>query len=230
VVYKPRFIDQLFPATCLLCGAGARGGLDACAGCIADLPLNGSACLRCAMPVQAGALCGHCLGEPPLVAGAFCAFRYAWPVRELLLRFKTGGDLAAGRLLSELMARQLDASQAVPGGDWALVPVPLAPRRIGERGFNQAERIARVLGGRLGLAVEPGLVRRVRSSQDQKGLSAAERRRNLDSAFSARPCAGRKLVLVDDVLTTGATTRALARALLEAGAGELRLWCLARAV
>lgn len=229
MVYKPRFIDRLFPANCLLCGAAASDGLDACEGCIADLPLNGPACTGCAMPVTAGALCGHCLQDPPLVSSTFCAFRYAYPVRELLLRFKNG-DLAAGRMLSELMARQMDAKADVPPAGWTLVPVPLASRRTGERGFNQAERIARVLGGRLGLPVEPRVVQRVRSSPDQKSLSAAERRRNLAQAFTARPCPGRRLILVDDILTTGATTRALAQSLLDAGAAELRLWCVARAV
>lgn len=230
MVYKARWIDHLFPATCLLCGAAARTGLDACEACIADLPLNGPACPRCAMPLPAGAVCGLCLQHPPLVSEAFCAFRYAWPVRELVLKFKTGGDLAAGRVLAEVMARRLDACRWVPSNDWALVPVPLAPRRLGERGFNQAERIARVMSGRLGLPVEATLARRVRSSQDQKGLSAAERRRNLDHAFSAAGCAGKRLIVVDDVLTTGATTRALTRCLLDAGAAEVRLWCLARAV
>lgn len=181
------------------------------------------------MPVPTAAVCGHCLQDPPQLSHAFCAFRYAYPVRELLLRFKNG-DLAAGRMLSELMARQMGAEAAVPRADWTLVPVPLAPRRTGERGFNQAERIARVLGRRLGLPVEPRLVRRVRSSPDQKSLSAAERRRNLAQAFTASPCPGRRLILVDDILTTGATTRALAQSLLDAGAAELRLWCVARAV
>ena len=230
MVYKPRWIDRLFPATCLLCGAGTRTGLDACEGCIEDLPLNGLACPRCAMPLPIDSVCGQCLTEPSPVAAAVCAFRYAWPVREVLLRFKTGGDLAAGRMLSEVMARRLDALGIIPPPDWTLVPVPLARGRIGERGFNQAERIARVLGGRIGLGVEPRLVRRVRSSVDQKGLGAQERRRNLDGAFVARPCAGRRLIVVDDVLTTGATTEAVARCLLDAGAAEIRVWCLARAV
>ncbi len=230
MVYKPRLIDRLFPSNCLLCGTGTSSGLNACEGCIEDLPRNGEACPHCAMPLPVAAACGHCLQEPPLVSGALCGFRYDYPVRELLLRFKSGGDLAAGRLLAELMARQIDALQAVPAGDWTLVPVPLAPRRIGERGFNQAERIARVLGGRLGLRVEPRLARRVRSSPDQKSLSAVQRRRNLAQAFHARPCPGRRLILVDDILTTGATTRALAQSLLNAGAAEIRLWCLARAV
>ncbi len=230
MVYKPRWIDRFFPATCLLCGAGTRTGLDACEGCIADFPLNGPACTRCAMPLPIDSTCGRCLTESPNVTAAFCAFRYAWPVREVLLRFKTGGDLAAGRMLSEVMARRLDALGIVPSAEWALVPVPLAAGRIGERGFNQAERIARVLGGRLGLRVEPQVVRRVRSGIDQKGLGAQERRRNLDGAFVARPCAGRRLIVVDDVLTTGATTEALARCLLDAGAAEIRVWCLARTV
>ena len=230
MVYKPRWIDQIFPATCLLCGMAARTGLDACEGCIADLPLNGPACPRCAMPLPAGDICGHCLQHPPLASEAFCAFHYGWPVRELLLRFKTGGELAAGRMLAEVMARRIDTLGLVPSGGWALVPVPLARHRTGERGFNQAERIARVLGGRLGLAVSPRLARRVRRSPDQKGLSARERQSNLEGAFTAADCAGQRLIIVDDVLTTGATTGALARCLVDAGAVDIKVWCLARAV
>ncbi len=230
MVYQARWIDRFLPSTCLLCGAGASTGLDACAGCIADLPENGPACTACAMPLPVTGLCGACLRTPPRVSASYCAFRYTYPVRELLLRFKGGGDLATGRMLTELMARQLATRAGITGQDWTLVPVPLARERLGLRGFNQAERIARVLGKRLGMQVATHLASRVRTTPDQKGLSAAERRRNLDGAFAVRPCAGKRLLLVDDVMTTGATGNALAGAFLAAGAGELRLWCLARAV
>jgi len=111
-----------------------------------------------------------------------------------------------------------------------LAPVPLHPARLRERGFNQSERIARVLAARLGLALTNTLLRRVQRTADQKQLDAAARGRNLQGAFRAEDCAGRRIALVDDVITTGATAEAATAALLAAGAAEVEVWCLARAL
>lgn len=232
MVYKPRWIDRLIPATCLLCGARAPGPLDVCAGCLADLPWLGPACPRCAMPaaVQSPVPCGRCLAGPPPFRRCLAPFRYDWPVRELVLRFKSGGDLACGRLLAELAARHLAATAAGECEGRVLVPVPLTRRRLGERGFNQAERIARTLGRALGLPVHASLAMRRGPASTQKGLDAAARRANLAHAFEAGDCTGRAVAVVDDVVTTGATAGALAGALLSAGATDVQVWCLARAV
>lgn len=228
-------IERLLPgASCLLCGAPRPARVNLCEPCAVELPWLGPSCPRCAMPLPAAAapLCAHCLQDPPPFSACVAAFRYEFPVREVLARFKFDGDLAAGRLLAEQLALRLrvDADAGAERAGFTLVPVPLHPARLAGRGFNQAERIARVLARRLGLPLEQGLLRRLRQTPDQKRLSAAERHANLRGAFSALPCAGRRIALVDDVVTTGTTARLITHELLAAGAAEVRIWCAARAI
>jgi ComF family protein len=229
---QDRWFDRLIPARCLLCGAATRGVRDLCAPCAGDLPWLGAGCPRCALPLAgpAGTGCGACLRHPPRFSACVAAFAYAWPVRELILRFKQGGDLAAGRLLAGLLAHTVGAGpQPVPRGA-VLVPMPLHPRRLAVRGFNQAERIAVELARGTGLALHRTLAVRRMQTRDQKQLGAAERRANLAQAFAAAPCRGLQAIIVDDVLTTGASADALAAALMAAGAADVRVWCLARAL
>lgn len=225
----PGCMDALVPASCLLCGAPVRGPLDLCPGCAVELPWLAPGCRRCALPLPGGPApcCGACLRHAPRFAACTAAFVYGFPVRELILRFKLHGDLAAGRLLAHLLAQRVaDPPPAREG--LTLVPMPLHPRRLRARGFNQAERIARVLSTQLGLTLDQSIVRRALDTRDQKQLGAAARRANLHHAFEAARCPGRRLVIVDDVLTTGASADSLAAALLAAGAAEVRVWCLAR--
>ena len=182
------------------------------------------------MPGSHPGICGHCLSQPPRFAASVAALRYTYPVRELISRFKFDADLASGRLLSQLLVQRIIALGAPAPGEFALVPVPLHPGRRGERGFNQAERIARILARGLRQPLHEGLVERIRQTPDQKKLSAAERRANLRGAFRAGSCAGLRVALIDDVLTTGATADAISTVLLAAGASEVHVWCLARAV
>jgi len=233
MLYRGRWIDRLLPAQCLLCAAIAPGPLDLCAGCIAELPALEPGCLRCGLPLASGraAGCGACLAHPPRFSACLAAFAYGFPVRELILRFKRpGGELAAGRALSALLAARIAALPHERRAGRVLVPMPLHRRSLIRRGFNQAERIARVLGRELQLPVDATLARREREGREQKSLDAAARRANLRGAFSARGCTGAKLVIVDDVMTTGASADALAGVLLDAGAAQIDVWCLARAL
>jgi ComF family protein len=151
-------------------------------------------------------------------------------VRELIVRFKFNGDLAAGRVLAHLLAQHIASMHPPQTTPTLLVPVPLHPRRLRERGFNQAQRIARILSLRLGIPVANHAIRRVLRTPDQKQLSAEARKANLRGAFEASAvCKGQDVAVVDDVVTTGATADAIAGALLGAGAAEVRIWCLARA-
>ncbi len=214
----------LLPATCLLCGAVGERSLDLCAGCLSDLPQNEPACATCALPLpHASDACGVCLRRPPAFAAAFAAYRYAYPLDGLIQRLKFGGDLAAGRVLATLLARSLP--QDWPAMD-VLVPLPLARGRLRARGGNQTHELARALPW----PMDRYALRRVRETEAQTHLDAAERKANVRNAFLADArVKGRAVVLLDDVITTGATVRSAARALRRAGAREVRVLAVARA-
>lgn len=224
----------VFPPSCILCGArGQRPTLDLCTGCAADLPANRPACLRCAAPLAGDDAvareCGRCLARSPVFDRAFVPFRYAYPIDQLVRTFKYQGTLAWGRVLATLLAQHLRASAArVPQ---TLIPVPLHPERHRERGFNQAEELARPLSRLLGIAIEDRLCERVRDTQNQTELNARQRRKNLRNAFQlTRATDLEHVALIDDVLTTGSTVSELARTLKRAGVKVVDVWAVARAV
>ncbi|WP_225218014.1 ComF family protein [Luteimonas colneyensis] len=177
--------------------------------------------------VAAGRLCSACQRHPPALAQAHAAFLYGFPLDRLLPRLKFHRDLAAGRLLAQAMAATFAACEQPD----ALVPVPLHRARLRQRGYNQALELARPLGRMLGLPVQPGLLLRIRNTAAQSRLDAGARSANLRDAFDVPTRVGipAHLVLVDDVMTTGATLDAAAEALLEAGADRVDAWVCARA-
>jgi len=159
-------------------------------------------------------------------------WRFAFPVDALITRFKHQARWPFGRLLGERLGLHLQHAftDGLPQPD-LLVPVPLARRRLRQRGFNQAQMLAQWLGGALKLPVDEHLLERVVDTPPQQQLDAATRRRNLRQAFCLAPgtvIKGRHLALIDDVLTTGATAEALARLLKRAGAVRVDVYCLAR--
>jgi ComF family protein len=180
------------------------------------------------LPVpEAGRPCGSCLRERPgPIASVQAPFLYAAPLDRLLPRLKFAGDLAAGRLVAQLMAEHL---RDVPRPQ-ALVPIPLHRTRLRRRGFDQTLEIARPLGRALGLPVLDGALVRTKLTREQSTLSAVARRRNLKDAFIARPKLPlpAHVALVDDVMTTGATLRAAAIALRRAGVERVDAWVAAR--
>lgn len=229
MVYKWLFIDR----ACLLCDHPADGRRDICLACEAELPWLDGQCSRCAVPLpQHGLACGQCLKRPPAFSRVETPWRYAFPVDSLITRFKHQARWPLGRLLAQLLAQHLNHAFAngLVRPDY-LLPVPLARRRQRQRGFNQARMLADWLGQTLNLAVRDDLLLRPHETSAQQDLDAAARRRNLRRAFELAPHAqleGRRLALVDDVLTTGSTADALARLLLKAGAAEVDVYCLAR--
>jgi len=235
---KPRWVDRawhglqfaLLPPHCLLCGLRGDGGRDLCSACAADLPRNPLCCPRCALPLSTPApLCGECLQREPPFASAFAPFLYASPLDQLMTRFKFGRDLASGRVLSQLW---LDALHAAPPSlPEALLPVPLHPTRLRERGYNQALELARPLAQALGVPLCTDLLQRMRATSAQSELDAVERRRNLRGAFAVTSDTDlpAHIAVVDDVMTTGTTLRECARTLLRAGVQRVDVWALARA-
>lgn len=181
------------------------------------------------LPTPAPA-CGACMQRAPrraTLAAVHAPFVYAAPLDRLLVRFKFHEDLAAGRLLSQLMAQSLADT---PRPD-ALVPVPLHRARLRRRGYDQALELAKPLARALDLRIDGNLLVRTRATDAQSRLDADARRRNLRDAFAVRPGVAlpAHVALVDDVMTTGATLRAAAAALRRAGVQRVDAWVCARA-
>ncbi|UUX95687.1 ComF family protein [Aquabacterium sp. J223] len=218
-----------WPGRCALCRSWCRSRL--CGPCGERFAPPRPRCRRCARPLGLSAdACGACLRQPPRLAGTVVALDYAPPLDGLItgLKFQHRLDLAPA--LAGLLHAALPAGARLPD---LLVPVPLSPRRLRERGYNQAWELARHLARRLDLPALPAALLRTRDTAAQTTLSRTERQRNLRDAFLVEPrlahrVQGRRLALVDDVTTTGATADAAAEALLRAGAAEVRLWALAR--
>jgi ComF family protein len=217
--------ERLLPYRCLLCGQPGTG-LDLCAACQAAMPFNATACLGCALALRSVAhLCQRCGVLPPPWTAAWAPFRYAWPLDLLEARFKFQGDLACGRVLATLWARQ-PSPLATPD---IVVPVPLHGRRLRERGYNQAAELVRPLAAARGIPWRPDALRRQRATQPQSERDAAARRGNVQGAFAAQAVRGLCVAVADDVMTTGATLGECTQALLVAGAREVQVWALARA-
>jgi ComF family protein len=216
----------LWPTRCLACDAPGGEVLDLCPACAAGLPWLRDACRQCALPLSAPGICGDCLCQPPPLAAVHAACVYAAPLDRLLPRFKFHQDLAAGRLLSQLMA---EAFAHLPPPD-VLVPVPLHRGRLRQRGYDQALELARPLARALRIPLRADLLQRVRATRAQSELDAPARRRNLRDAFAVRLRAPlpAHVVLVDDVMTTGATLHAAARSLRRAGVQRIEAWVCAR--
>jgi ComF family protein len=223
--------NAVIPPRCAFCGTRlACGTLHVCAGCVADLPRLEHACVRCAEPLPglsaAGTCCGACQAKPPPVSVTVAPFLYEFPVDAGLKALKFRRQLFyapafAGLLLGALgqLRHEVDA----------LLPVPLHWRRVASRGFNQANELCKPISRHTGLPVIGGVARR-RATAAQSGLSASARNRNLRGAFVVRKrILARHVLLVDDVITTGATTRHLALALLQQGVARVSVAAVARA-
>jgi len=210
----------LLPLRCLVCSGPGHDTLDLCAACLADLPWAGRACLRCALPLPDAALpiCGTCRDEPPPQTATHASLLYLPPVDQLLVRYKFHQDLAAGRLLAQLMLRNPPPWPCPP-----LVPVPLHPKRLRQRGYDQAAELCRLLR----MPRWRGLYRR-RHTAPQSERSAEQRRDNLFDAFDVSGAVPARLTIVDDVMTTGSTVLEIAETLRLVGAEDVRAWVCAR--
>lgn len=220
----------------------ARGGHPVCPACAARLaPRLGGYCPCCGQlgpdPQAAPVVCLDCRRQGRSWDGLAFHGPYEDLLRELVLGFKFHGRLGQGRLLAGLAAETYGRAAARtgegaldPAGPDLLVPVPLHPRRLAWRGFNQSLELSRLLAARLSRPVQPAALVRIRDTTPQSRLPGAERRANIAGAFAADPAcvAGRSVLLVDDVMTTGATVDVAARALRLAGAVRVDVVVVAR--
>jgi ComF family protein len=225
-------LGVLLPPRCALCGAaGQVPALDLCAACERELPANQAACARCAMPLQlpeAAMLCGACLRRLPRFDAAFCGWRYAYPIDYMVRALKYHGTVAHARILGDRLAASLRA-QPPPCWPEVLLPVPLAPRRFRQRGYNQAIELGRWLERRLGIPMRTDVLVRTRETREQAGLPRRERRKNLRGAFAVRELQAAHVALIDDVITTGSTVNELAKSLKAQGVARVEVWAVARA-
>jgi ComF family protein len=221
----------LLPGHCLLCAMGSNRPLDLCAPCEAELPWITHGCRRCALPLPAAELlCGRCQAQEPPFSQVVAPLAFAPPLDQLLRDWKQQPQPALGRLFADLLASHLRVGRlaSAPPPE-LLLPVPSHPRRLRQRGFNQAQELAVGLGRRLGIEVDCHLLKQRGSGVDQRQLDFKARQRNLRDAFVVKGLlAGRRVAVVDDVVTTGATAQAMSRVLRRAGAIEVEVWAVAR--
>ncbi|HEX7011095.1 MAG TPA: ComF family protein [Steroidobacteraceae bacterium] len=239
----PSVVDKLrralarsfWPASCVLCADAPGRELNLCAACERDLVLNENACSLCAEPLASApvegstTLCGACLHERPPYESSFVPFRYVYPLDHLVRSLKFHGRLACGRVLGWLFAQRLLSARTEPLPQF-VIPVPLAPRRYRERGYNQATELALAIRETLAISVRTDLAIRVRETKEQAGLHRKHRRRNVRGAFAITQSLPKcHVAIVDDVITTGSTVGELAAALRRAGASRIEVWGIARA-
>jgi ComF family protein len=219
-----RLLDTWFEQDCLLC-ASPSGGEIVCEACEADLPrLEGGQCPQCALPAAGGCLCGHCLSKPPHFDSARAVFRYDFPVDKLMHSFKYAHRLALGAYFGKKMA-------TLPRPEIAdsIVPLPLHPDRLRERGFNQSLELAKTIAKIWKIPVDGEKCERIRNTPAQAGLPWKDRAGNIRNAFRyAENCEGKHFILIDDVMTTGASLSECARAIKRRGAARVDVLVLAR--
>ena len=216
----------LLPQDCFLCAAPSCDSL-LCPSCVAGLPrLTAERCPVCALPTPGANICGACLKQAPHFDATLAVFRYEFPVDSLIQSLKYAHRLASADFLGRALVQI-----ATPLSPDLILPVPLSPARLAERGFNQAMEIARPLAQALGVPLEIRHIHRRRDTAPQASLPWKERTKNIRHAFECDiDLTGKTILVVDDVMTTGATLDELARTLKAHGASRVENRVLARAL
>lgn len=222
-----RALDALLPGHCVLC-ASPSGPAAVCADCEADLPLPvGSCCPRCAEASPGHALCAACLRDDPGFDASVAVWPYAFPIDQLVQSLKYRQGLPLGPWFADHLARLIGPGAGLID---AILPMPLHPTRLAARGYNQAVEIARPLAQRLDRPLLLSACQRLRETPQQANLDRAARRENLAGAFRCDADLHRQtILLIDDVMTTGASAHAVALALKTAGAARVLVAVVARA-
>jgi ComF family protein len=227
----------LVPYTCVLCGSSENNTQDLCLSCKEELPWIEHTCIRCSHPLEKLSLeqsnnqtCGECLKKPPCYDKAFALFRYQKPIDKLIINLKFHQKLLYAKLLGELMAESLTTFYKNDHLPEIIIPVPLHPQRLKERGYNQALELAKPIAKKFSIPIDNKLCRRIRSTQPQSLIPATERKRNIKNAFAITPTSSIKhLAIIDDVITTGNTIQELSLTLRNAtNSQRIDIWSCAK--
>ena len=223
-------VSTVFQAEyCQYCGIEVSQNQALCHHCDQQLPRIVNPCQICAMPNPgSGEICANCLLNPPRWQSLFAAFQYRDQIRQFIMRLKYAEATWVARLLCNSAASPVDYESLKPE---VLLPVPLHPDRLHERGYNQAAEIASQWSARFDLPVDYAALKRVKPTESQSGLDARQRRKNLRQAFCYKPATlYRHVTIVDDVVTTGATIDEITKLLHQSGVEYVEVWALARTI
>lgn len=212
------------PAVCPLCQNTHYSKHAICKDCFTQLPQLEDPCPQCAMPHSAGGLCGKCLKHPPLTERVWIAYPFIEPLRSLIHTFKYEKGLYLTSFLSQLI---LEAARNAPQPE-CLIPVPLHPKRLYERGFNQACLLTQKLSKTLKLPSDFTSCKKIKYTLPQANLKADSRKENLSASFYIHPLPYQHVALIDDVYTTGSTVNAITKILKTQGVRRVDVWCVAR--
>jgi len=217
---------MLFPQSCMLCADSQGGDLALCSGCLADMPWHQqSTCPQCALPSYESQLCGNCLQSAPAFDITRALFRYEYPLDAMLQRYKYQQSLHIAKTFSRLMQTNFSISHSFD----RIIPMPLHPKRLAERGFNQSLEIAKLIAKKLHIRFDTASCSRVRFTLPQASLPLKTRIKNMRGAFSCHEdLQGQRVILLDDVMTTGASLHELAATVKSAGASHVECWVVAR--
>ncbi len=217
----------LLPQDCELCGVAlkANSDLGTCEPCLADLPWHQqSCCPQCALPSFNGAVCGDCLQSSPDFDSTIALFSYSFPADRMIQKLKYQSSLQLGELFGKLLARRYFNSPKL-----LIIPMPLHPQRLNERGFNQSLEIAKVLAKITGYPLDYTSCQRTKFSPPQASLPLKDRIKNMKNAFACNTdLSGQHVLLLDDVMTTGASLNELAKTCKKAGALSVSCAVIAR--
>lgn len=221
---------KLFTPSCVLCNDVAEE-ISLCESCQQDLPKIQYSCYQCGLPFKEkinDTLCGQCQQSSPPIDYLISSLAYDYPVDYLVSQLKFNRNLTFAKILSQLLLNTLQSQQhELPD---LIIPVPLHKKRLRKRGFNQALEIARPIAKILNIPLNKQVIKRTKQTEAQSLLNAIERKKNLRQSFKIiKSITAKHVVIIDDVVTTGATVFELAKLLKKSRVEKVGVWAVARA-
>jgi ComF family protein len=239
--------NMIFPRTCVLCGDSGANNIDLCLSCQKELPIITNACSQCGMeldnfqeasptkPCKTN-ICGACLKDPPPFDRTIAIFNYHSPIDQFIINLKFHKNLLYAAILGKLTAKSLELCYEHCNKPEVIIPIPLHPNRLKERGFNQSLELFHPIAKKLHIPIDAYNWLRTKDTVAQSLLDGNERRKNIQHAFSCNrkyktnPYPYSYVAVVDDVFTTGATLREFCKTLRTAGIKKIDVWTCAHAV